>query len=648
MPAKLSADRKASHIAKHTQVQRQECANPKRRKRYEADLAKWLRYYLKEAYTRPFDEPHMEIINGAKRANDEGGRFAIAAERGIGKSAILWGIVLYLALTGKQAFPVCVPWAAPALKRAFQFWKNALCFNERLLADYPEYCAPFAHGRGVHQKIANSTWADTKEPTRSRMAVGDGLIVFPDDLGAMGGSTINGNIRGLNYPSADGHIVRPSLVMLDDVQDRKTAKSQQQVIDTVALIDGDVAGCGAAGKELPMLMACNCICAGDVSQHYLESADWQSVRIPCVKEWPEGWDKDDSDCRRLWEEWLKLFHDDEADEYAFYKEHKDAMTGGMELSAPGTFATSKQDAAYLVMVNYHRMGNDAFMAERQQDPVDPTQNHSLYVLTPSMIEARQDAGRSPLKKPDWVTYTVASTDVNPSYALSTVVLGFGQDQTCAVLWYGLHKLSIKGRSPTREDHAELYNEIVKHGRDLSGMATVPDEWVIDGGGYNFDPVVRATSESTRLVGIPAMTYTGRNSTKYRPYGRTADGNPREQCHRCATLKDNRHIKWVVFNSDYWREIAQRSWLGALGTPGSSSLFEGGHGEFARQICAEPIIDKAELGGQTVWKWKEQPGVVHDYGDCMAQGFAAAAFYGIGTGGAVIRKTRRMPERKAKR
>lgn len=68
-----------------------------------------MKWYLAETYTRPFEKPHIEIVRGAINAHETGGRFVVAAERGIGKSAILWGMILYLAMTGKQRYPVCVP-----------------------------------------------------------------------------------------------------------------------------------------------------------------------------------------------------------------------------------------------------------------------------------------------------------------------------------------------------------------------------------------------------------------------------------------------------------------------------------------------------------------------------------------------------------
>jgi hypothetical protein len=277
------------------------------------------------------------------------------------------------------------------------------------------------------------------------------------------------------------------------------------------------------------------------------------------------------------------------------------------------------------------MGHEAFSAERQQRPVDPVAEAGPYTFTPAIVVSRATK-RQPLERPDWVTHVIASTDVNPSYALSTVLLGFGQDQSCAVLWYGLHRMAIPGDTSAPELARQLYAALTVHGRALAGLSVRPDHWAIDAGGAQFDPVIRFAGESARVCGIPATGFTGRGAKNYKPYGKTlVAGQKREECHGAFDIKNGRQIRWVPWNADYWREIMQRAWLGDVGAPGACSLFHGTHGEFAAQVAGERLLGKAEVGGQMFWNWHTVPGR-HDFGDCMAQGYAAAAFGGIGTGG----------------
>ena len=631
--AKSGADRKAGSISDRNGMVRRECENWERRKRLERNPEKWMKHYLAEAFYRPFEKPHKDIIKGVMKAHKSGGRFMVAAERGVGKSVLLWSLTLYLSLSGKQDFPVCVPWATRDLKRAFKFWKTALCFNELLAADYPEYCQPFAESRGIAQRTPNMWWLDTGEHAGAELTVGEGLITLPGEFGCLGGSTVNGNIRGLNHPQKGGGMLRPSIVLIDDVQDRKVAKSEKQVQDTVQVIDGDVAACGQVGKDLPMLMACNCIAAHDVKAHYIEDSNWNSMRIPCVKEWPEGFDEPDSKLLELWDEWHRRFLNEDGD-IAYYQKHKKAMTKGLKLSAPKSFKNSGlPDAYYAVIRMYYMMGHDAFMAERQQDPVDPVEEAGLYTLTIDMVEQQLDK-RKKLETPDWVTRILASTDINPAYALSSIVIGFGEDQTAAVLWYGLHKMYLSASMPKGEFDKRLFEELTKHGHALSGLPVKVESWAQDAGGAQYDPVVRFAGESARLCGIPSHGFRGQSSKQYKPWTKNVvKSQIKEQCHGNVDRKQGRVIRWVHWNADYWKEMMQRAWLGDVGSPGSISMYVGKHTEFAGQVCNEKLIDKKEIGGRMHWEWHKTPGR-NDFGDALAQGFALAAYEGIGTSGRV--------------
>ncbi len=633
--AMSDADRRAKLVSLHSQVELPPCEDPARRKRLEKDAMKWLKWYCTEAFHRPFETPHIAIISGAIHASETGGRFAVAAQRGVGKSSCLWGVVLMLALSGRQPFPVCVPWAAGALKRAFRFWKNALCFNPRIMADYPEICAPFNHCKGSSQRLAHTTWKHNGEPTGAQLAVGEGLIVLPDNRGCIGGATINGNPRGLNHPMPDGRIMRPTLAFLDDVQDRGTARSQIQIRDTIDVINGDVAGMGEAGHELPMLMSGNCIQPDDVMAHYLASDRWQSVRIPCITAWPDTWDDGKGKAGKLWAEWWSRAQDGTG-ATTFYREHKRKMVDGMKLSAPGTFRRGKgvPDAYTAVMRNYFQMGHEAFWAEAQQEP--QKQGVTLYALTPDIVQSRA-TDRPAGVVPEWAQTVVAATDINPSYALTTTVVAFGANQVAAVCWYGLHKMSIPHETTEIEKRRIVYEHLGAHGREIASLPCRPNFWAIDGGGTPEGCVIQFAFNAPQICGLQAACTFGRGWKTYRP---TAKASYRvrvgEQLHKVSERRDR---QWIVYNADYWREIAQRGWTGEPGAPGSCSLPKGLHTDFAVQVTREQLAGKDDVGGRTVWVWASQPGP-HDYGDCMHMAYMAAAMSGIGTGGQVQRAAKR--------
>lgn len=633
------AEKKAAWSARHAMVERKECADQKRKKKLEADPAKWLRHYLPQAYTRQFDKPHIEIIAGAMKANDTGGRFLVAGERGIGKSVLLFGIVLLLAMTSRRRFPVYLPWSANIMKRGFSFWRNALAFNEHLLADYPEYCQPFAHARGISQKMASLHWADTEQPCGGALQISDGMIILPDSRGVIGGSTVNGNPRGLNLPQPDGTVLRPDIAFVDDPQDRQVAKSLVLTDETCMKIDGDIAGLGSAGAGFPLLMSGNCICDGDVMARYLADPNWRSMKVACVETWPDGW-ADKGVSWQLWRDWWAVYQADQKAAAAFYRKKKREMTSGFRLTAPHAYSASVSrwlpDAECVAMRQYWQMGHEAFMAERQQAPLSK-EELAPFALTVDLITSRVDETRKVHEVPPWSRMVLASSDIN-DYGLSSVIGAAADDQTAGVIWYGIidrsgHPL-IDANVPEATKAQQLFDGLVRAGEALGNCAERPTAWAIDAG--YMGPVVRRYADTIgRKCGMQIILCRGLSGKSYKP-GFRAIGKPRENCHMTDWPLIGRGLAW---NADACKEIMQRAWLGEVGKPGSISLFsDANHRNFAEQIWRERLLGKSIVGGVPVWVFARQPGP-HDFGDALAQWYALLAWHGIGTagGGAVVAK-----------
>jgi hypothetical protein len=267
---------------------------------------------------------------------------------------------------------------------------------------------------------------------------------------------------------------------------------------------------------------------------------------------------------------------------------------------------------------------------------------TLYNLNADIICSRV-SDLQPGQVPAWSRLRVAATDINWSYGLSWGILAFGQDQTGAVLGYGVHEMSVQPGATEAETARAIYEALVVHGRYLASLACRPEVWMIDASGTPFDTVLRFCSESIRLCGIQATPATGRGWKHYRPYGKSVVGKPREQCHLTIDLKGR---KWISWHSDYWKEQAQKAWTGSVGAPGACSLPAGNHREFADQICREQLAGKSMVGPQMVWNFHTQPGP-HDYGDVMGMAYMGAAWAGIGTQGVVMARPRYVEQRRCK-
>lgn len=622
----------------------------KRRKRLEKDPAKWLQWYIPEKYSAPFCDTHKEMIDAGVRAMRDGTSMTVAAPRGFGKTAVLWGIPLFGVLTGTTRFPVVIGWKVTAGDELLDQWLNELSTNQRLLADYPSACRPF------HESTASKRLQGLLRSLEPEIRAGcdvrkrRGMVILPTInepdgrtllQAALAGASINGSIKGLNIGLVTGEALRPDCILLDDPQDTETGMSDPLTDKVIRKIDYDLRSLSGPMRRLAVMAAVTVVRDGDVATKLLERPGTQGIRLGQINHWPEDWNKKDSKSKQAWDEWrdeqLEGLADKDGGERArvYYRKHKRKLSAGFQVSWKHRYhhgdenRPSDPDALFSAMWDYYDLGEDAFMAERQNTPIK--HGVSLYTLNADVIKSRQDKDRQPFVIPDWSKLVVTATDINPSYGLSSVTLSFGSDQTAAVLWYGIYEdapLPVTAEMTEAQTAQIIYEALVLHGKQLAASACVPETWVIDAGGSAFDVVIRFCKNSKKTCGLEAIPATGRASRKYRPFGRNVLGKPREQCHqRC----DPNRRKWVVWNADYWRELAQKGWTGSIGAPGSCTLFAGHHQDFPEQICREQLQGKAEVGGQMIWVWNTQPGK-HDYGDCMAMAYMGAAWNGIGTGG----------------
>ena len=637
------AERKHDSISRYNRVPFRKCADMAMRKRLEKNPPRWLKTFFPRRFSLPWAPYHKDIIADSLYAIENGTNQLIVAPRGGGKSRPVMGVVLFSVLTGLSPFPVYAPWKSGNVDAAFRFWLAALGNNKELAEFYPEFCDPFRHAKGIAQKMLSLTWADgphAGENTGARMAVSDGLIIMPESRGIIGSTTINGNPLGMAFDAPDGSTIRPTIVFVDDPQDDKTSDSPLLVEKTVRKVDADFGGMGGPDAKLSMIMCGTTKGKGCVVSHYRKNAEWNVKVTPRVPSWPTGFDPNDPKTHGLWADWNTLRQEGTLSKdggkapLAFYRAHRAQMIAGMKVSWRARFDSRKgqPDAFYSAMVDFYTLGPRAFASEQQQEPLEEGTGDEPYRIEPTMICGRV-ADRDAFVIPEWCASRIASTDMNPSYAFSSAILGFGRDQTAAVSWYGKYTkapLPIPEALPEAERHRRVFEALALHGKELSALPCKPEVWHIDASGEYFQTVLRFCEQSVALCGLQAIASTGVGSKNYRPYGKNVLGQPREFCHMRSDVIDGRRRKWFAWQADYWREIAQRAWLGSVGAPGSVSLFKGNHREFAEQICREQLKGKAEVGGQMFWNWHTAPGP-HDFGDVMAQAYAAAAWCGIGTG-----------------
>lgn len=629
--AKSGADRMRTMRANENALERREPEDIARRRRLEKDPEKWLRWYFPNIFTLPFSDGHHEIIHAIVRTDAAGKDMVVAAPRGEGKTNIMRYMTIYLVVTGRAKFVAMGGWQSRSASEAFSTWVLAIT-SERLVADYPEFFAPFAVSTHAN-RLPRLHWQGEDRPTGAAIRSKLMQIVFPDGRGAIAAGSLQGDIKGLNITTASGASLRPDKLLLDDPQDIKRAADPKFVAETVKQIDTQWQCLAGPDSRISMMVACTIYAPDDVGETLGKRRNTVFVRIPRVVSWPVGFDKPESKTRQLWDRWFDLYDDDKTRQMAFrfYRQNRSAMCEGFTVSWKHRYDRSKgdPDALFGAMVDYYTKGREAFFSEYQNQPV--AHETKYYELTPQCILKHQvDLHENEV--PEDTVYAVLTTDINYSYGLTYQATAFNREGRSHVFAEGVwceEPLPISAKNTNQEQRQRLVKKalnIMAEWVDVQPWKI--DDWYIDAGGEQFDTVTsfcRAAKKNGKL----GRAMIGRAGKTYDPSVKTCVGRVRGRVYACFTRESGR---WYCFDADYYKELGQTSWITPEGEPGSATIYRGSHRDYADQMCREVLEAKGVImgrGGRTmvVYKWNTLPGK-HDKLDTHAMAYAGAGYAGI--------------------
>lgn len=288
----------------------------------------FIKKYLSHYLTCELSEFHTFLVDRFETAIDQRpfhGNYM--APRGAAKSTIATlGYPLYAICEGLDQYIII---GSDTFSQAAQFLehvKDELENNSKLRLDYPDAC-----GKG-------STWSKETIITRNGIRV--------DALGA--GKKIRGRRHG-KY--------RPTTILLDDPENDESAASPTQREKTRTWFN---AGVLKAGQPDTNVMVVGTVINGECLVAKLDQQPgWDSAKFRSVIDWPERLD--------LWDQWERLYYEDEAAANAFLKLNWDDMHRGAKVLWP------EREPLVDLMKMRAQQGHIAFMSEKQNEPVNPEQ-----------------------------------------------------------------------------------------------------------------------------------------------------------------------------------------------------------------------------------------------------------------------------------
>ena len=505
---------------------------------------------------------------------------------------------------------------------------------------YPEVTYPIRKIGNMHARAAGQLYRGN--PTRCVLS-GD-RIELPTIEGAVTSGLViestglSGEIRGKNHTTSAGSL-RPDLVLIDDPQTDKSARSATQTEQRFDLINGCISGLSSVDNPIAMVASVTVIEDDDLACKLLKSSYWRSVRYGVLNKLPNEQQLE------LWAEYnnlrVKLIeagkNDTEIQQElnTYFKAHEEAMTGDMEptwaaFKNPGDVSPLQK----IMQLYYEDYG--AFVRERMNDPALAMTAELANLSIDSLIKKINNYPRNTV--PLDVEAITAGCD-SQTLGIYWAIVGHCVDGSAYVLDYG--KLP-KGRKtitqyydnkPLEEcvylGYADLLRDLLtRRYRRQDGLELTISKILCDASHGPTNAKVLQALADTQDVRVQAVY--GRASTPDRElFGKKKPGELRGQGWAMPPVKITKgqaNSRHVILDVNAWKSALQSKLLAGQGTAGNMTIFKdapANHNEFLQHCTAErPNKLTGRFG--TIDVWRLLPNRLNHYWDTLVYATAAGS------------------------
>lgn len=617
--------------------------NKQRREECEKDIIKWINTYCVPTILDDSPPPKCEeIIRTMLESCLDNKPFLIQQSRGSGKTSFIECVTCYLLALGIKKFVVIIASNQNASQTILNDIFRLISEPDSAFAvDYPEINLPYSLMGGSYRKTQTyngKVCNVVRNASKIQFArlEDENNNPFPCSESCIETRGFTSSIRGIK---GSGIRKRPDLVIIDDIETEEIASSSERIQKTLTIINKSILNLGKSGEKISVLFAGTPIEQDDVVCRISEDKNWKTSKFPAIIKFPNDWFKPKNES--LWSKYFGIYDSENATDKSheqslqFYKDNQEKMDDGSEVLNPKMFdpQNGTVSAIQALLDKQHQIGNSAFMSEYQMSP----KHTDLEIqIKPKDVFNHISEDFEEFETPEQVQLTVATIDINSSYGFTITVCCFRPDGTCFVIAHKIISSQIDQKLVDLQYQQAVYGKLCDVVQEIKSWNIDIDALGIDAGGKNFDAVVSFSKSCPKLFGIPCIGMIGRSSLNFNPLSksrlRSAIGKTLLCGDEIEHQQKNKGKKYLLFDSDYFRTEAQKSFLLEKGNVGSTSIFNGTeatHQEFAIQFCNETLLYKRQkpYGIEYVWKSKEK----HDYLDCMSMAFALCQNQNIGIG-----------------
>lgn len=605
-------------------------ADPNRKRAAARSLKLFCQYYFPQTFAKPFSEDHEKVIATMERAVLQGGLFALAMPRGSGKTSLCIAAALWAVLYGHHQFVLLVGATGKKGGELLRSIKTELKTNPLLVADFPEACFPIHALEGINNRAAGQRF--NGQPTFMGWTKEE--VVLPTIPGSMASGAIIAVAgiltasRGAQYKRPDGSTVRPSLIIADDPQTHRSAKSVTQCEDREIILKNDLLRSAGPGEKMTMIVPCTVIAEGDLADRLLNrdlNPLFSGIRTKTIYEFPTNmamWE-------RYWELRAEGFRrgDEGAAATEMYRENRKPMDAGAQVAWEHRVEPGDLSALQTAM-NVYLSDPRAFGAEYQNEPVKLTAAVEIRLLTAIEItEKLNHLARGVV--PAFGTIVNAKIDVSQDVLWWTVA-AWGVEFDGALLDYGTWPSQDRAYftltnlqrtiADELEDAASLEEQIYE------ALARATDELLsrefhrADGavmriGSLHVDAgwqgkTIKKFCRESKHAALLLPSHGRGVRAKDRPISEWAkqEGERRGEEWVIRRATEARGLRHLTFDSNHWKTELHKRLATHAGGRASLALF--GDRSIVHRMLADHLVaekaDMVEANGRKVLEWQEQP------------------------------------------
>jgi len=627
-------------------------ANIERRLEAESNPQLWLDTYFRSVFSEDWTADRLAMLHSIIDAALYGGDQAIAGPRGEGKTTIATHAALYLMVRKLSTFPVVIGKSQGKAQLELKAIKEQLQQNELFLADYPEIGVPMQAVGGWSSRARMQTVGGMNTnielaadhiafPTIARWQLADWPESF--DVASCGqvlySLGIDGPVRGTKFRNS-----RPTLAIIDDIEDREAAASEALIEKNDEIIEKDVAGLGASSERVPRVMLCTVQNRKCIAYRFTDpqvKPSWRGKRYRKMLREPDRID--------LVQQYISMRQARAADDpdarlaFAFWRDNQTDIEAGCEVSNPNSYSKKlHSDGEPLELSAIHAyynrvadVGPKAVATEIDNDPPPEVGPLGSGLTSSKIMNQLNQLKRQEL--PENTVCLTAGIDIG-KYRCHWTITAWVHGAAGCVIDYGVLEVS-NTQTETQADAIEwqIYRALIewrdqqtqKQYKDKDGNARNIDFVLIDSGNYN-----TAIYEFTKQVG--GIYHPAKGINPYRQ--KKSNGvNVLASEHLHAQKLDTSGIWLYELDTNYWKQFVHERFL----TPvmdeannlkkGSLSLFAGAHPKshlaYANHIVAEELVTefKEGKGSKTYWLVKNEN---NHWLDATYLACAAAEIFGV--------------------